>query len=416
MQAIASQGTSPALSPRRNDRRLPGVREAKIVGCYRAISVHQLCMAWWLYAEGHMTRRCLRTWFAAHEMAERRRHSGTRGNFSMAELQRLIGSKESATAKAALSGDVRRLSRLGLVKIGRHRIEFARSIEELQAGDTTEFTQLIGQMPHPRRIVPVPRRTLRALAAGFGRGVTAVMIAMMIRSLFWHEGKATPYRVDGRTKGSWITKVFGISRRAVTDARIRLTELGWMEPMTSRQWELNRWGAHDRINTAWHPGIVEKAVGENATGRDECASATPAHQDETANPSLNRSPSSVEEDVITRKPGRSRTRLGSKEIAADDPNRPAVSLRNIRPEDLADTGAVLELYSQAREAGLAVSGERGELEFVALVERARCRGRRPGALLAWLLREHRREFITLSDEDGAVERLREYRRAAALRN
>lgn len=40
------------------------------------------------------------------------------------------------------------------------------------------------QIENNRRVVPVPKRTLCAFAAGFGRAVTAVVIATLIRSPF----------------------------------------------------------------------------------------------------------------------------------------------------------------------------------------------------------------------------------------
>ena len=400
----------------------PGVWAGQITGRYRPISVHQLCMAWWLYAEGHITRRAFRVYFAAHEMAERREYSAARANFSIEELKYLVGGRGSVTADAALSADVMRLGRLGLVKLSRHGVEFAQSIEELQVEDVAGLARLIGQMPHPRRTVPVPRRTLRALAAGFGRGVTAVMIATMIRSLFWHRGQAMPYRVDGRTKGSWIAEVFGVSRRAVSNARTRLTELGWIEPVPSQQWELNRWGAHDRIVTDWSPGngqlaSVEKREGEGTADTGENASPPPIRPGGIASPDRNSSTSSDEEDFTTRKPSDApethhRTQLVSKEIAKDESGPPPASLRDIRAADLADMTVVRDLHRQAQEAGFATGGERGELEFVAMVERARAHGRRPGALLAWLLRKRRSAFITQVDEDRAVERLRNHRYGA----
>jgi len=405
--------------------------EDKIVGRYRRISVHQLCMAWWLYAEGHMSRRALRVYFAAHEMAERREYSEARPTYSLEELKYLVGGRGSQRADADLSADVKKLGRLGLVKIRRRTIEFARSVEELKIEDVEGFNALLEQMPHPRRVVPVPRRTLRALAAGFGRGVTAVMIATMIRSLFWHR-KDDTYRVDGRTKGSWIAEAFGVSRRAVSDARARLTELGWISPVPSQQWELNKWGAHDRINPDWRPeaardasvetgaAIVENRAGEATPAPGEIASPRPENPAEFASPDLNNSASSKEEELKTRRPSRApearrQARLVSKEAIRGEAGQKQPSLRDIQSAHLDDTEAVLELYRQAQAEGLAGGGEGGRLEFVALVERARAHGQRPGALLTWLLRKRRHEFITQSDEDRAATRLREHRDGPAER-
>ena len=424
MQALASPGIRVA-TPAAAGHGPQSVWAEQITGRYRRISVQQLCMAWWLYAEGHITRRALRVYFAVHEMAERREYSAARANFSIEELKCLVGGRGSVTAEAALSADVRRLGQLGLVKLERHGVEFAQNIEELQVEDVAGFARMLEQMPHPRRIVPVPRRTLRALAAGFGRGVMAVMIATMIRSLFWHRGETMPYRVDGRTKGSWIAQVFGVSRRAVSNARTRLTELGWIEPVPSQQWELNRWGAHDRIVTDWSPDngqlvSVESREGKGTAGPSENASPPPTRPAGIASPDLNSSASSNEEELTTRRPrpvsdAHRQTSLVSREISTDCTSSSQVSLQDIRSKDLADTEAVMELYDQAQEAGLSSGDERGKLEFVAMVERARAHGRRPGALFTWLLRERRSEFITQADEDRAIKRLREYRHGSRVR-
>ncbi|WP_145071150.1 hypothetical protein [Engelhardtia mirabilis] len=76
----------------------------------------------------------------------------------------------------------------------------------------------------------------------------------------------------------------------------------------------------------------------------------------------------------------------------------------------------MELYAQACNAGLAQGGEAGQLEFFSLTNRALCRGNRPGALLTWLLREKRADWITQADEDAAATRLREFRDGPAVRS
>ena len=67
-----------------------------IEGRYRAVPALQLASAWWLYQEGHMTRRALRCYFAAHEMAERRRYAkdrkaAERPVFRIEELAAMVG-------------------------------------------------------------------------------------------------------------------------------------------------------------------------------------------------------------------------------------------------------------------------------------------------------------------------------------
>ncbi len=90
-------------------------------------------------------------------------------------------------------------------------------------------------------------------------------------------------------------------------------------------------------------------------------------------------------------------------------------MRDVQGHDLRETGRLLQLYEQAVGLGLASDSEAGRLEFVAMAERARRRGRRPGALFLWLLRERKTEFVTHSDEEEAARRLREHREGSAER-
>lgn len=399
--------------------------EAQIEGRYRRITVHQLTLAWWLHTAGHLTRRQLRVYFAAHEMHERRNytdrvHGPERPLYRIEELAALVGGRGSQTAYDELRADVKRLAAVGLVKIAKHGIEFAQSADQITVEDLAGFWSMFEQMPNRRRTVPVPRRTLRALAAGFSRAVTGVMLAMLIRSLFWHRESGT-YRVDGRTKGSWIAEVFGISRRAVTEARATLIELGWIEPMDAPQWALNRWGSHDRINAAWSAsedrGATDStpgAVGEGGSPPVENASPCGRFSAVSATPCLNRF-SSLTRDKNTRRldgtapdpagaSARSRWGGRKKEQAAGAPN-----IRDIQPRHLKRTEDLLELYRQAVEIGLAKPSEAGRLDFLALAERAKAHGKRTGALFYWLLREKKTVFITQADEDAACVRLRELR-------
>lgn len=387
-----------------------------IEGGFRKITTHQLVLAWWLYREAHITRRQLRVWFALHEMAERRsacsattlRSLRKQPSFALDELSALVGGKSRGEALLALQGDLRRLKAVGLATLSAHQIDFATAIDQITVPDVSGFHAMLAQFQNRSRAVPVPRRMLRALAAGFGRATTGVVIAMLIRSLFWHNERG--YRVDGRTKGSWIAEAFGISRRAVTDARAKLIELGWLQPLETEQWKLNKWGAHDAINAAW------TQTTEQSRAESEFASPPSENRTEIASPDLNSSPST--KILKTRNPARPdlagfSTNNGTAKKTAAIPSGAGVELRDVKAEHLASTDALLALREQAIAVGLINSSEASLLEFFAYAERARAHGARPGALFMWLLRGKRTEFITQADEDAAHARLREHRNGRA---
>lgn len=385
-----------------------GIYQPEIEGCFRPITTHQLCMAWWLHVGGHLTRRQLRIYFAAHEMDERRCYAEQekRGStrrapvFGIPELRKLIG---GGAPDFEIAADVERLTTLGLVSIKASVITFAVSVDQLHVEDVAGFWEMFNQVPNSRRSVPVPRRTLRGLAAGFSRAVTGVMLAYLIRGLYWQQN-AAGYRVDNRTKGSWIADTFGISRRAVTDAKAKLVELGWLNALDSEQWQLNRWGARSQINAGWSKG--DKA-GQPAE------SASPAAQNpaESASPLMNKS-SLPTEDLKTRSWGDgrpdphrgflSRGKGSRKKESAEG----RVTLHDVQPVHLADDAHTLDLFYQATAAKLISGSEAGKLNFFALAERAKAHGKNPGALFGWLLRKRKFEFITQADEDRAVDRLR----------
>jgi hypothetical protein len=413
-----------------------------IAGRVRILTTHQLIMAWWLHQAGYLTRRQLRVTFALHEMHERRmfaRQDEQRGRckpfYGVEELRPLIGRD---TPLAELRADVRALSRIGLALMDEQAITFAVSIDQitLPAGPAEEgredhdpldgFWTMLSSIPkaNRRRAIPVPRRTLRALAGGFSRGTTAVMLAMLIRCLFRHGGAAGQggrYRIDGRTKGSWIAETFGVSRRAVTEGRQRLIELGWMVPLDCSQIEMNRWGTRDRLNPDWRPAREPDAPAEQPSPFEEAKrnllapeaeieskSASPLSNRNTSNENQNQNtrpcppaPASGScQKVIRRRGGR-----GSPESGP--------VLRDVQARDLASDAALAELHRQAIAAGKWGGSEADRLDFFALAERARAIGNQPGAMFAWLIAEQKKSFITQADEDRAAERLRAIRNGPA---
>lgn len=393
-----------------------GHRTERIEGSYRPITVHQLTLVWWLHAAGHLSRRQLRVYFALHEMAERRRYAtkGRQPLYTLDEVLHLVGGRSGGAdsrARSEIAGDLRRLTKLGLASMTDHTVGFARSADQIAVEDLTGFWEMLRQIPNVRRTVPVPRRMVRAIAAGFSRATTALIFAILIRGLFWDKASGL-YRTDGRYKLSWVAEVFSVSRRQLTEARARLIRLGWIEPLEVDQWQMNRWGMHDVIVPTWKDPT--RGVGGSA----ESASPPADFYTESASPDLTDS-LPLPGNQNTRNPAPMRagpsgvsqsSTLGSRKErpARRGRNGAPPNIRDITDADFASTARMLELHSQAVKLGISSPSEAGRLEFLAFAERARARGKKPGALLFALLRDKRSAFITLSDEDEAARRLREY--------
>ena len=93
--------------------------------------------------------------------------------------------------------------------------------------------------------------------------------------------------------------------------------------------------------------------------------------------------------------------------AAADPGKP--DLRNVVPEDLTDTGRLLDLYDQAVGEGLVTRSEWDRLRFVAAAEHARIIGtRNPCGLFVRLVRGGLLHFATHDDETAASARIRQH--------
>jgi hypothetical protein len=412
-----------------------GVWAERIEGRYRPIPVKQLALAWFCYKSGHISFRQFRIVMAAHEMHERRKYtkaeraSSCKPSYGLDEIKCLVGGRGSVTAERALASDVRHLARIGLVTIDKHAIRFATAVDQIDIPGHAGFDAMLEQFPNLRRSVPVPRRILRALAGGFTAGMAAVTLAVLIRSVYWHKGVSAgersngesgggAFRIDGRTKREWIAEVFGVTPRTVTEARARLIELGWLVPLETSQFLLNRYGAHDAINPLWDPANDQDEQGAESD-LDESESSSPmtvsAGGSSRPRTNQNTSPSGNLETrrLRPRRAGPAGESTGSmikrkEQGGGTGTKQCAPSIRDIQPEDLRDMERLLKLYDQAVGIGIAKPGEAGRMDFLALAERARMHGRRSGALLYWLLRERKFEFITHAAEDEAGRRLKEH--------
>jgi hypothetical protein len=263
----------------------------------------------------------------------------------------------------------------------------------------------------PARAVPVPRRLLRALAAGLRQADTAYVLAFLIRALHWR-AREQRFAVDGRMRVGRTAELFGMSPRAFTDARARLLDLGWIRALDVPQHLANRFGVHDVVNVDWVPEeLVDNTACEPpARGDRDVRSARPRPPDDVqfASPDLTRRLPT--ETQTTRKLDRSRPepdgvlakrRRGRR---GKETEGRSATVRHIEPADLDRTETLFALHAQFVEAGLAKGGTAGELDFLCLANRARTRGRNPGGLLRRLLELGRTDWITYADEEVATRR------------
>lgn len=394
-----------------------GVYEETIAGRFRHVTPTQLVMAWWSYQEGHLSRLDLRVWFALHEVAERRWvcSKDEEPRYRIAEIRQLVGGGGGGgkDPEKLLRAALVHLENLGLASWDPHAIRFATSPDQLAATDLDNLYEMLRSIPVLRRKIPVPRRLVRALAAGFGKGATATILGHLLTTLYAHRERGS-YRVDGRCKASWIATTFGVSERAVRDARTRLVELGWLEILDAPQWQLNKWGAHTRIHVGWtlakdgRDGKERRQPGGKSAPpklRSVRKSAPPCLKPD-ALPDRKRKKNQT--PAPARRPGPKPSGVSiSARKKKSGGNRPP-SVVNIQPHDLESFERTTGLYRDASARSLIEDSEHGEFQFFCLVERARARAHDPCRMLAWLLREKRFDYITQADEDAALDRIKRY--------
>lgn len=220
----------------------------RIEGGYRRISVMQLCMSWSLYVRGRISRADLRVWFACHELEERRCmvERGGKVAFTAEEIGVVTGGLPTRDVRASL----RSLESAKLVQARKSRMRFAKTPSELSEEDAVAATAMLSCIVNRRRVIRVPRRLVRELAAGMSKAVTATVYAHLLRCVYFQAAKRR-YRTDGRCKASWIAETFAVSERAVVTARRKLVELGWLIVLESSQWELNRFGLRLAVELDW---------------------------------------------------------------------------------------------------------------------------------------------------------------------
>src|SRR5512147_260145 len=228
---------------------------AKPEGGYCSISVLTLGLLWWCYTKGLLTLRAVRVGLALFELRIRRAAyvwtEKRRGNkvpdfiprYSAKEVGDYCGLPEKR-AKAALA----ELQRLGLLaEFSDSIILFASSPEALALTpeQRAEFRAWLAALTRRKR-VPIPRRILALACESSAPALIAVILGVCLRCSWLRPGEG--FSFTGRIACSWLARRFGISLRAIQQAKEHLVGLGWIE----RKGNINRFGETVAINPAWH--------------------------------------------------------------------------------------------------------------------------------------------------------------------
>jgi hypothetical protein len=214
-------------------------------GGYHLIPAVDLALAWWAYRENLIRLADLRVWFACWEMRARRCHlpSPLPRRFGLGELAKLTG-----LSPRRLKAAIRRLEAARLLRWSEAAIGFPAAAEAIAGLDGDGFRRFLDHIPNHDRRVPVPRRILRLLAQGCRPALIATILGHLLRCLYSKGGQCQGV---GRVKASWIADAFDVGLRRVKEARAELVAMGWLIPLPSPQWAMNRWGALVRIHLGW---------------------------------------------------------------------------------------------------------------------------------------------------------------------
>jgi hypothetical protein len=371
-----------------------GVPLSKPAGGYQLIPAVYLALAWWAYHQGVIRLADLRVWFACWEMRARRCRcpAPLPRRFAFDELERLTG-----LAPRRLKAAIRRLEAARLLRWSEAAVGFPAVAEALAVLDGDGFRRLFDLIPNHDRRVPVPRRILRLLAGGCRPAMIATIVGHLIRCLYLKGGVCSSI---GRVKASWVAEVFGVGLRRVKQARRELVAMGWLIVLATPQWMLNRWGGLVRIALDWSAPAPGPVLAPPAPPPGPVL-APPDSDEEPLTGARNQEPAPGGPAGFYRAQPEEKSPKGA---GLGDPD-----LRHVVPEDLADTGRLLELYAQAVARGLVSASEWGRLRFVAAAEHARVIGtKNPCGLFVRLVRGGSLHFATEDDATAASVRLRRH--------
>ncbi len=350
-----------------------GEGRAKPDGGFCFISAGALLRCWGEYRAGNVEYRDVRVWFAAHELVARRctLGKGRKPAYNEQELAGLVKGRGKH-----FRSSLRRLEARSLLCFGESALTFPRP-------ETTSRQE--------RRLIPVPRRTLRFLASCRRPVVAATVLGHLVRCLYYRDGLCLP---KGTCKASWVSDTFGVDVRGVKGARKQLAEIGWLRLVDSQHWHRQRWGATAVINLSWAgptEGQVASTKSPPRAPRDRPELPPPESNKELPSESRNQEPKALEISGFFKGEG-------------EPP-----SLSNVRLEDLLRFSRTEALYRQAVARGWVKHSESQALNWVGAAVRAKCVSGDPVKIFVGIVRKGLWHHVTNEQEDRARAAMTRYR-------
>ncbi|MBU0716950.1 MAG: hypothetical protein KJ749_01770 [Planctomycetes bacterium] len=356
-------------------------------------------MVWWAYRIGLIRWVDLRTWFACWELVSRRCEvkANEPRRYEVTELEGLVGGVGGKRIPVATrrTESLRRLERAGLIAWSSSAIQFPASPDRMPVEDLSDFWAMYQRIENRKRRVPVPRRIVREIAAGFAPVVVATILGHLLRCLYFSKQRGWQY--EGCCKSTFVAEVFGVDERGVRRARKHLEEIGWLSLEESDHWHRQRYGGRAVINWAWsRPVNYESRPPTELPGR---TAELPAGL-----------PCPVPEEKLS-------SRLKNQKPASRGPTgvfngkdlKKTPTMRHVEPWDLKDTGRLLQLFEDAQRLSLVGGGYGDQLLFVAAAERALMKGTmNPCGFFVRVVRSKLWHHVTNGDEDAAHERLKKH--------
>ncbi len=418
--AVAMRGCEKKGNPM-NTR--PGMEiRTKPDGGFIFLSVPQLLLPWWAHQQRLINWFAVRVWFAAHEVQARRCQvsQGVTPTYTPREVARLVGDATNPRIHRAVTQALEQLAAIGLLQFSETAIRFASRIEELSTiEDTTSYMPMLAQIKNNRRRVPVPRRTIRFMAAGAKRSVVGTMLGHLLRCLYYvhaadHGGECRSW---GRIKAQWIADVFGLCIRSVYEARHFLIAHGWLIALDASQREWNGGGLTAVVSLTWQCDAA--STKQIVTNEQNLAGPDEENPPQLAGPFLDKKPLQEQEDHKPENTDNNTTACGAHNKPGDTGHTkpgcaghdgrllhaPKQSLPTsllgggkITKEQLENTESLLALFAEAQDKGLA----KDQLRFFAMAERAKNRGTtNPGGFFYQLVKRQLVHFLTEEELEAA---------------